>query len=228
MAPSTSPSLTIPLVFALAGNGTWFVYLLATIATFLVGFCVSRFARLSASPGSLYTYAADTLPRGFGVVAAWGLLLAYVATGASVAGGGLYYINVLWQQFLPWLHFTPPPLLTLAVLCGVAAFVAYRDVKLSAEMMLWIEVVSVSLILIVLAVLVFHFGFQFDLDQFRLKGVSIASLGPGPRARYVHLRRLRKRNHAGRRSARAHEDHSPRRPAIRHPRWRLLHGLLVL
>ena len=26
MAPSTSPSLTIPLVFALAGNGTWFVY----------------------------------------------------------------------------------------------------------------------------------------------------------------------------------------------------------
>jgi len=178
MAPSTSPSLTIPLVFALAGNGTWFVYLLATIATFLVGFCVSRFARLSASPGSLYTYAADTLPRGFGVVAAWGLLLAYVATGASVAGGGLYYINVLWQQFLPWLHFTPPPLLTLAVLCGVAAFVAYRDVKLSAEMMLWIEVVSVSLILIVLAVLVFHFGFQFDLDQFRLKGVSIASLGP--------------------------------------------------
>jgi amino acid transporter len=51
-------------------------------------------------------------------------------------------------------------------------------VKLSAEMMLWIEVVSVSLILIVLAVLVFHFGFQFDLDQFRLKGVSIASLGP--------------------------------------------------
>jgi len=33
MAPSTSPSLTIPLVFALAGNATWFVYLLATAAT---------------------------------------------------------------------------------------------------------------------------------------------------------------------------------------------------
>ncbi len=178
MAPSTSPSLTIPLVFALAGNGTWFVYLLATIATFLVGFCVSRFARLSASPGSLYTYAADTLPRGFGVVAAWGLLLAYVATGASVAGGGLYYVSVLWQQFFPWTHITPWPLLTLAVLCGAAGWIAYRDVKLSAEMMLWIEVISVSLILIVLAALVFHFGFQFDRDQFRLKGVTLSSLGP--------------------------------------------------
>ena len=172
MAPSTSPSLTIPLVFALAGNATWFVYLLATGATLLVGFCVSRFARLSASPGSLYTYAAETLPPAFGVVAAWGLLLAYIATGASVAGGALYYAGVLFQQFFQW---TPPAMPTLAVVCVVAGLIAYRDVKLSAELMLWIEVVSVSLILIVLAVMVFRFGFQFDLDQFRLKGVKISA-----------------------------------------------------
>ena len=38
MAPSTSASLTIPLVFALAGNATWFVYLLATGAMLLGGF----------------------------------------------------------------------------------------------------------------------------------------------------------------------------------------------
>ncbi len=137
MAPSTSPSLTIPLVFALAGNATWFVYLLATAATLLVGFCVSRFAKLSASPGSLYSYAADTLPPVFGVVAAWALLLAYIATGASVAGGALYYAGVLSQQFF---HSAPPALPTLIVVCGAAGFVAYRDVKLSAELMLWIEV----------------------------------------------------------------------------------------
>ena len=98
MAPSTSPSLTIPLVFALAGNATWFVYLLATGATLLVGFCVSRFARLSASPGSLYTYTASTLPPFFGVTAAWALLLAYVAIGASVAAGAHYYANLFSQQ----------------------------------------------------------------------------------------------------------------------------------
>ena len=175
MAPSTSPSLTIPLVFALAGTATWFVYLLATGATLLVGFCVSRFARLSASPGSLYSYASDTLPPVFGVVAAWALLLAYLATGASVAGGALYYAGLLSQQFFHW---TPPALATLAVVCAVAGWVAYRDVKLSAELMLWIEVVSVCLILIVLAVMVFHFGFQLDLDQLRLKGTTISSLGP--------------------------------------------------
>ena len=99
VSPSASPSLTIPLVFALAGNATWFVYLLATGAILLVGFCVSRFARLSASPGSLYSYTADTLPPVFGVAAAWGLLLAYLATGASVAAGALYFASVHRQQF---------------------------------------------------------------------------------------------------------------------------------
>jgi amino acid transporter len=175
MAPSTSASLTIPLVFALAGNATWFVYLLATAATLLIGYCVSRFARLSASPGSLYSYTADTLPPVFGVAAAWGLLLAYLATGASVAGGALYYATVLSGQFLHW---TPIPVLTLALVCGAAGAVAYRDVKLSAEVMLWIEAISVSLILIVLLFLPFHIGLHFDRSQFSSHGISLSSLGP--------------------------------------------------
>jgi amino acid transporter len=175
MAPSTSASLTIPLVFAYAGNATWLVYLLATASMLLVGFCISRFARLSASPGSLYTYTANTLPPAFGVIAAWGLLLAYVATGASVAGGALYYATVLSEQFFQW---APPAIPTLALVCAVAGFIAYRDVKLSAEVMLWIEAVSVGLIVIVLVLLPVHIGFRLDTSQFHLKGVSIGGLGP--------------------------------------------------
>jgi amino acid transporter len=175
VAPSTSASLTIPLVFSLSGNATWFVYLMATVAILLVGFCISRFARLSASPGSLYTYTANTLPPFFGVIAGWGLLLAYIATGASVAGGALYYTNLFSLQFL---HLTFPALLILAVVCGGAGFVAYRDVKLSAELMLWIEVAAVSLILIVLIIMQVRFGLHIDMDQFHLKGASLSSLGP--------------------------------------------------
>jgi amino acid transporter len=175
MAPSTSASLTIPLVFALAGNATWFVYLLGTGAMLLVGFCVSRFAKLSASPGSLYSYTADTLPPAFGVVAAWGLLLAYLATGASVAGGALYYATVLCRQFF---HESPPGIPTLFMICLVAGFIAYRDVKLSAEVMLWIEAASVSLIVIVLILLPVHMGLQIDTTQFRLQRASFNGLGP--------------------------------------------------
>ena len=175
VAPSTSPSLTIPLVMALAGNGTWFVYLAATCTILLVGFCVSRFARLSASPGSLYTYTAETLPPIFGYTAAWGLLLAYLATGASVAGGALYYTNLIGSEFF---HRTPPALLTLLVVCAVAGWVAYLDVKLSAELMLWIEAISIGLILIVLAAMVVRFGLQIDMNQLRLRDVHAATLGP--------------------------------------------------
>ena len=175
MAPSTSPSLTIPLVFALAGNGTWFVYLLTTAAMLLVGFCISRFARMSASPGSLYTYTADTLRPSLGAIGAWALLLAYVATGASVAGGALYYGNILLTQFFSW---NPPALATLALVFIITGAVAYRDVKLSAEMMLWVEIISVSLIVIVLALLLTRYGFRIDMDQLKLKGVSIPHLGP--------------------------------------------------
>jgi amino acid transporter len=175
MAPSTSPSLTIPLVFALAGNATWFVYLLTTAAMLLVGFCISRFARMSASPGSLYTYTADTLRPSLGAIAAWALLLAYVATGASVAGGALYYGNILLGQFFSW---TPPALITLALVFALTGAVAFRDVKLSAELMLWIEIISVSLIAIVLVLLLSRYGLRLDMSQLRLKGVSIPGLGP--------------------------------------------------
>ena len=175
MAPSCSPTLTIPLVFAAAGNATWFVYLLTTIAILLVGFCVSRFARMSASPGSLYTYTAESLRPSLGAAAAWSLLLAYVATGASVAAGALYYANVLMSQFFSW---TPPPAVTLTLIVLITSATALRDVKLSAELMLWIEVISVGLIAVVLALLLVRYGFRFDTNQLKLKGVTLSELGP--------------------------------------------------
>src|SRR5579872_7562997 len=95
MAPTTTPAATIPLVCALAGNGTWLAYVLATAAIFLVGLCIARYARLSASPGSLYTYASMTLPPWLSATVAWSLLLAYVATGSSVIGGFYHYAILL-------------------------------------------------------------------------------------------------------------------------------------
>src|ERR1700690_335177 len=81
MAPTTTPAATIPLVCALAGNGTWLPYVPATVAVLLVALCIARFARHSASLGSLYTHVSMTLPRWLSALAAWSLLLAYVATG---------------------------------------------------------------------------------------------------------------------------------------------------
>jgi len=41
MAPTTTPAATIPLVCALAGNGTWLAYALATAAVLLVALALA-------------------------------------------------------------------------------------------------------------------------------------------------------------------------------------------
>src|ERR1700688_3691645 len=146
LAPPPTPAATIPLVCALAGNGTWLAYLLATIAVLLVALCIGRFARYSASPGSLYTYASMILPPWLGATAAWSLLLAYIATGSSVIGGFYHFANLLLRDASG--HGTSAVFLSLLV-TAVSISIAWRDVKISARLMLWIEAVSVSVILIV-------------------------------------------------------------------------------
>ena len=143
MAPTTTPAATIPLVCALAGNGTWLAYVLATSAVLLVAWCVGRFASYSASPGSLYTYASKILPPWLGTTVAWSLLLAYVATGSSVIAGFYHWANMLLRDATG--HVVSTVLLAVIV-TAVSVWIAYRDVQISARLMLWIEAVSVSLI----------------------------------------------------------------------------------
>src|ERR1700690_2108378 len=176
MAPTTTPAATIPLVFALAGNGTWLAYVLATVAILLVALCISRFARYSSSPGSLYTYAAMILPPWMGAVAAWSLLLAYIATGASVAGGFYHYANVLLVDAVG--HATSTVMWTIVV-AGLSIWIACRDVKVSARLMLWIEATSLVVILVVLVLVLAGHGFHLDPEQVHLHGMTGSGLRLG-------------------------------------------------
>src|ERR1700676_2120842 len=169
MAPTTTPAATIPLVCALAGNGTWLAYLLATAAVMLVALCISRYARHSSSPGSLFTYASMTLPPWLSATVAWSLLLAYVATGSSVIGGFYHYANLLLRDATG--HVSPAVLLATLV-SGLSIWIAYRDVKISARLMLWIEAASVTVIVIVVALLLLRHGWHLDVEQVHLHGMT--------------------------------------------------------
>ena len=176
IAPTTTPTMTIPLVFVLAGNGTWLAYLFATATILLIALCISRFARYTSCSGSLYTYATSGLPPAVSGIAAWALLLAYIATGASVAGGFLHYANV----FLLSITGRAAPTALLALLCvGVSTFIAYRDVQVSARLMLWIEAISVALISIVLALLLWRNGLHIDHAQLHLQHVTPSAVRLG-------------------------------------------------
>jgi amino acid transporter len=176
MAPTTTPVATIPLVCALAGNGTWLAYVLATAAVLVVAFCIGRFARYSASPGSLYSYASRILPPWLGATVAWSLLLAYIATGSSVIGGFYHYGKLLLHDA----NGRPATAIALAIaVTAISTWIAYRDVQISARVMLWIEAASVTLIVVVVGLLLFRNGWHLDWDQLHVRGMSGSGLRLG-------------------------------------------------
>jgi len=174
VAPTCTTTINIPLVFALAGNGTWLAYCLAMGGILLIAACISRFARYSASPGSLYKYATESLPPWVGTLTAWSLLLAYVETGTSVASGFVHYALVL----LPMAggHGVLWPMIWGVVVVGAATLFACRDVQLSSKLMLWIEGLSALSICIVLGLVLARHGVHVDMAQLRLQSVTPAGV----------------------------------------------------
>jgi amino acid transporter len=176
IAPTATPAATIPLVCALAGNGTWLAYALATAAVFLVALSIAKYARYSSSPGSLYTYACAILPPWLAATAAWSLLLAYVATGSSVVAGFFHYANLLVQDVTGRVISGAGLALAATALC---MYIAWRDVKVSARMMLWIEAASVASILIVVALVLLRQGPHLDAEQVHLHAMTGSGLRLG-------------------------------------------------
>jgi amino acid transporter len=175
IAPSASPTLTVPLVFALAGEGTWLAYVIAIVCIGLVALCVAAFARDSASPGSLYAYVRSSLHPAVASIAAWALLFAYVLTAASLIGGFINYAYVLLGDFGKNI----PAILFNGIATGGAVWLAQRDVKMSTRVMLWIEGVSVCLISFVVGLTVWQHGLHVDAPQLHLQGATTSGVRLG-------------------------------------------------
>ena len=166
IAPSTAPAAILGLIFVSAGNGTWLSFLLATVGLLFVCYNINQFARRSSSPGSLYTYIVKGLGPTAGVLSGWGLLLGYMVTGMSTLCGFAIFGQMLLGQL--GLHLN---VLALFALCVIVSYgIAYKDIKLSAKMMLIFEGVSLVFILVLGVAIWVHKGFAADMDQVTLQG----------------------------------------------------------
>jgi amino acid transporter len=176
IAPTGTPLMAVPLVYALAGQGCAIAYLISTITIVLVALNVNQFARISSSPGSLYTYIAEHTHPILGMLSGWALLIAYVGTAAAVSAGCANYIDVLLRDLfgVPVFPFGWA-LLAVAVSC----WMAYRDVQVSARLMLYLEGVSILLILIVAFGIIWQYGWRLDMAQLTLQGVTASKLRMG-------------------------------------------------
>lgn len=175
IAPTATPAINLQLVFASSGNGTWFTFALATLGLLLIGVCINQFARQSATPGSLYAYVTKGLGPTAGFITGWALILAYLATGIAVVAGCAAYATTLCDKA----HLDVGPYPLYAIIVGLIWVIAYRDVRLSARMMLLFEIASVSLILTLGLVLLSHKGFNVDTEQLTLKGMDLSGLRVG-------------------------------------------------
>ena len=175
IAPSATPALVIPLVYAAALGGTWLVYLFATAVIILIALNLNTFTKRSASPGSLYEYIVKGLGPGAGVIAGWALLLAYLLTASAVYSGFINYANVL----LEYANIHVPFILIGVVGAAAAWFIAYKDIRLSANLMLVFEGISIVLIIALAVTVLAKHGFSVDTNQLLLKGSSLTGIGSG-------------------------------------------------
>ncbi len=176
IAPTGAPVMTVPLVFGLAGQGCAIAFIISTISILLVALNVNQFARVSSSPGSLYTYITDHMHHRWGVLAGWALLIAYVGTAAAVSAGVTNYANVILHDRFGVEAF---PVILTALVMIVACYLAYHDVQLSARLMLWLEAASVTLISLVAIGIIVKNGSHIDIAQFNLHGVTPEKLRLG-------------------------------------------------
>ncbi len=99
-----------------------------------------------------------------------------MATGSSVIGGFYHYGNLL---ILDARNHTISAVILAILVTAISIWIAWRDVKISARLMLWIEAVSVSLILIVVALVLARFRHHVDLQQVQLRGMTGSGLRLG-------------------------------------------------
>ncbi|BDI28653.1 amino acid permease [Capsulimonas corticalis] len=174
IAPTLTPAVNLQLVFGSSGNGTWFTYLLATLGLLLIGVCIKQFASKTATPGALYSYVTKSLGPTAGFITGWALILAYLTTGIAVAS----YTAPYAQTLLKNLNIAMPAMVMFVLVVGLVWFVAYRDVRLSAKMMLILEGVSISLIFVLGLLMVAHTGLHLG-PQLSLKGMTLTGLQGG-------------------------------------------------
>ena len=175
ISPTLTPVVIVPLVFASAGNGTWLAYLFAAIGLMLVGLNINQFARRSASPGSLYSFVTRGMGVSAGFLSGWCLIVAYIFTAMSVLAGAVNYAIIL----LAMAHLTVHPVILFAVGAALAWYIAYKDIKLSTQLMLVLEGVSMVIILALGIIIMAHKGVVIDTRQFALQGMNFSGLKAG-------------------------------------------------
>jgi amino acid transporter len=175
MAPTGTLGVVIPLLIGMTGNGTWLLFLGVLAICLLILVNINAFATRCASAGGLCTYARLGLGPKAGVATGWVYIGAMLFGAASAAPSAAYYACLVISQYtgLANTAFLGGAVTTLVLLASW--WTAYRDMKLSGDVMIVIEVTSLAVMVAIIAIAMAKGGTWVDRPQLTLQGA-------GPRA----------------------------------------------
>ncbi len=173
VAPTTTPTINVALVFVVAGSGSWFAYLIATFGILLVALNMRQFGRRFAGAGSLSDFAGHSFGTFGQLITAWALLLAYVTVSAATLAGSAAYLSALFTSA----GVSLPILFWVAVEGSIAVIFALRDIRLSTLAMLALECFSILLVILLGLAILHRQGLAVDLSQFKTESFASGGLG---------------------------------------------------
>ena len=173
VAPTTTPTINVALVFAVAGSGSWFAYLIATCGMLLVALNLRHFAQHVSGAGSLAEFARHGLGAPGQLITAWALLLAYITVSAATLAGSAAYLSALFTSA----GLSLPILFWVAVEGTITVVFAFRDIRLSTLAMLALEGFSILLVVLLGLAILHRQGLAVDLAQFDTGNLAAGGLG---------------------------------------------------
>jgi amino acid transporter len=175
ISPTMTAALIVPLMYGTTGAWSWLSYALGTVMLLFVAFNLNQFASRFAGSGSMYQYICKGLGNVVGGLGGWALIWCYL----GISDAGLNGFTTFAQTLLTMVGINCPAIVLFVVCIGISGFMAWKNVALSAKVMLILEATSIVLItLLCLVALGFH-GFAVDKVQFAPSSLSIGTLGLG-------------------------------------------------
>lgn len=170
VSPTLTPALAVAVVAGMAGTASWLVYVAATIALLIVGLNVGKLAKRIPAAGSFFVYVSRSLGPAYGLLAGWSLLAAYLFTAMALTVATSIFIKTLISTLQ--IAASPPTLVIYLAVSGLALWLAFRDIRMSARVGLSLEAVSVAIIIAVSIAALAHYGFAPDVRQLKLEGAD--------------------------------------------------------
>ena len=175
ISPTMTAALIIPVMYSNTGDWSWLSYALGTLMLLFVAFNLNQFARRSTMAGSMYAYICRGLGFTAGAIGGWSLIWAYM--GIAIAGATGF--SIFAGKLLAMAGINVHPIVLFALCAGTGWYCAWKNVALSAILMLVLEGISMALIGILCVIVLYRHHLTLDAAQFDGATLPWSNVGLG-------------------------------------------------